>query len=476
MFTLLVSLASACVPTWIGDHHRSVDDARALRPSGDLEAWAEATAHQVEASYHEEGFDAAQVYWRVRQDCVAFQVDEGRIHEVRVVGIRNIPRFFMADDVDLLPGRIHRRHEVDASVAALGERREAEATSRLIRGDTRGFNRLGQLVWRRVLEVKLHEPAPSGLFLSLGTVRPFGLIASGDVILHRPGGTYRVALGLGIPVDRWLFLGQPVGWAYGRLDLGWEQAGRRGVVLDTGAENGVHRRPDLDVPFANVGRTHLELGYRVGMLGPFATRFGAAVDLARVNVAFGDGTSALDTSTLARGWLTAHLAAESKRGAYRLDYHTGVDLNGRLGLSNRLRPVLDVDLVATAAVPVYASWLLLRGRGVLREGDVRFYDQLAIAGQYQRVFFRDRYYTRRAIQTEVAYRQTLTRHIAVGGWHQASLFDAASTEQGVVVNGFGPSAHLTLGLAAIDLYYGWGLSTDGEGSGRNFALAVGVVY
>ena len=134
-------------------------------------------------------------------------------------------------------------------------------------------------------------------------------------------------------------------------------------------------------------------------------------------------------------------------------------------------------LVGTLAANCCVVWRTRgRGRGVLREGDLRFYDDLAVAGPYQRVYFRDRYYTRRALQTEVAYRQTLTKNLALGVWNDASVFDATSSRCAVLANGLGASAHLTVAMVAIDLYYGWGFSTDHQGPAQNLSLYVNVVY
>jgi hypothetical protein len=50
---------------------------------------------------------------------------------------------------------------------------------------------------------------------------------------------------------------------------------------------------------------------------------------------------------------------------------------------------------------------VLAGRGLLLAGDVRFWDDVPLAGNFQRVFFGNTYWGHQAVQLETAYRVNL---------------------------------------------------------------------
>jgi len=84
---------------------------------------------------------------------------------------------------------------------------------------------------------------------------------------------------------------------------------------------------------------------------------------------------------------------------------------------------LSTRLSGQWATSVGRHHFAIRGRGVVLAGDVRFWDDIPLAGEYQRVFFNNQYWIHHAVQLETAYRVGFWRDwIAVGVFHDASLF------------------------------------------------------
>jgi hypothetical protein len=97
-----------------------------------------------------------------------------------------------------------------------------------------------------------------------------------------------------------------------------------------------------------------------------------------------------------------------------------------------------------------------------------------LGGDYQRVFFGNRYWVRQAAQLEVAYRMRAFRDwFALGVFHDTSIFGDRSrpNRPATIVNAFGPSVHFRLfDTFALDLFAGFGFSPRGFDQTVTFAL------
>jgi len=137
---------------------------------------------------------------------------------------------------------------------------------------------------------------------------------------------------------------------------------------------------------------------------------------------------------------------------------------------------LDAD---AQAVWVYGPHcLLLRGRTLLRTGDVRFFDESPLAGSHLRAFFGGRYWVRESLQAEVAGRAAVWQDsLYVGGFADASLFGDRS-RGGVrpsLAYAVGPSFHfLMFDRFACDLYYGFGFAP--VGFSHNFSFEFQTIF
>jgi hypothetical protein len=142
--------------------------------------------------------------------------------------------------------------------------------------------------------------------------------------------------------------------------------------------------------------------------------------------------------------------------------------------SNIQRWLFIATLTGQSVISVGRHRFIFRGRGVELAGNVRFWDEMQLASDYQRVFFGNRYWVHQAAQLETAYRLQLWRDwFAVGAFHDTSLFmDRSQPQHGVaVVDAFGPSVHfLIFDTFALDLYAGFGYSPVGFDQTVTFAL------
>jgi len=131
-------------------------------------------------------------------------------------------------------------------------------------------------------------------------------------------------------------------------------------------------------------------------------------------------------------------------------------------------------LTGQAVMSVGRHRFIVRGRSALLAGDVRFWDEMQLAGDYQRVFFGNRYWVQQAAQLETAYRVQMWRDgFAVGLFHDTSLFmdRSQAIHRPTVVDAFGPSVHfLLLDTFALDIYAGFGFAPVGFDQTVTFAL------
>jgi hypothetical protein len=108
------------------------------------------------------------------------------------------------------------------------------------------------------------------------------------------------------------------------------------------------------------------------------------------------------------------------------DQRPWVNLQIDAASSNIQRWLLVTSLTGQSVISVGRHRFILRGRGVALAGDVRFWDEMQLAGDYQRVFFGNRYWVHQAAQVETAYRVHLWRDwFALGVFHDTSLFDGS---------------------------------------------------
>ena len=119
--------------------------------------------------------------------------------------------------------------------------------------------------------------------------------------------------------------------------------------------------------------------------------------------------------------------------------------------------------------------LLIGARGLYLAGNVRFWDELALAGDYQRVFFGNRYWVRAAAQLTAAFRLAVWEDtIKLGIFHDLSAFSdrTRAGQPWAVADAFGPSFHALLwDVFALDVYYGFGFAEVGFSHNLSFSLA-----
>ena len=151
-------------------------------------------------------------------------------------------------------------------------------------------------------------------------------------------------------------------------------------------------------------------------------------------------------------------------GTLRLDQQDQVSLRLDMGGSAQGEWLLDVRLDGQLVVHFGRHDLLLRGRAVFIGGDVRFWDEVELAGDYLRCYFDDRYWVREALQASVAFRFAVLRWFKVGVFHDAAGFRDRSHPDAPLsaALAFGPGLHfLIFDLFSLDVYYAFGFSPEG---------------
>jgi hypothetical protein len=172
------------------------------------------------------------------------------------------------------------------------------------------------------------------------------------------------------------------------------------------------------------------------------------------------------------GRLAARYASNSP--VLRYDYRSFAKVRLDAASSDTRHWLIDGEGSAQLFALVHRHRFILRAHGHIMAGDVRFWDEAALAGDYQRVYFSNRYWVRQALQVETAYRiNSWWESVDFGVFHDFSLF-ADRTRPGYPVawaNAFGPSVHILLfDMFALDLYAGFGFAPVGFGNTVSFSL------
>jgi hypothetical protein len=180
-----------------------------------------------------------------------------------------------------------------------------------------------------------------------------------------------------------------------------------------------------------------------------------------------------DTSAVrGLGRLTARL--QSGSAVLRHDYRSFVTVRLDTASSDAHRWLIDAETTGQLFIVTGRHRFILRGHGRVMAGDVRFWDEASLAGDYQRVYFNSRYWVRQEAQLETAYRiQSWWPSVDFGLFHDVSLFVDRTRPQLplAAANAFGPSAHLLLfDLVSLDLYVGFGFAPTGFGNAVSFSL------
>lgn len=462
------------------------------------QAWLQKAARRLNQAYKSLGFSWCRVFVQAESEGpLRMDVDEGLMSSVELVGSTDIVKHILFPLDMSLPSGVFQKRLVREALGRLRVLHSLGPLSyRVLPGDWR-INALGQRVRQRLLQVTVNragrgdgaggddgDGAAVGGFgfklvadlrwgaTAVGTVGCRNLLLKGDRLSGR--------LEVGIPVGRLLFEEDPkLRWVYGRFRLRYDFPeigesnlhpvidfdtslpfeGRRALGLDrtltlrTGVALGIVWRPLDDFFISLVGRLNYLKHMRVDRSPDW------------------QGPTAETTDGLLRGeFATTFGFVEAQYR--RRDLRQRLYITPKL-LTNGDRTTFIGHMIGQLTLEYGAlrarHYLIFRAQAWTLHGDIGFWDERPLSGTVHRVYTFPFVWARHAAQLEIAWRfPVVGEEFQLGLFHDGSVFeDRTANPVGpgrlAVGNAFGPSAHaLLFNFLAIDVFYGFGLSSYGK--------------
>jgi hypothetical protein len=465
-----------------------VHKAMGAAPTDDanLPEWAAAACQNIVEAYQVVGYDYARAWFSVEEEKrIWIYVDPGRMR-VSFFGVGGVGAALFRLSLNL-PNNVFHKPTVEHALQDLKEKYGLVNISYRVSelGESQ-ITPFGSMVPDRLLQVYVVSREFLGWSLDASLSATWGVVPAvsyqhASLLLDDDRLYARVEFAF--PYRQYLAEEEPrLRWVHGGFDAAYRLPRRAQGLLALRLETSVYLslfdRPDLaiktfdflrstTVPALVLIRPALQLSLGVGADMVSIFRVQRVSDGTTASPALGDLKS---TRGLVR--LTANL--DPRATVVQRDQRPWVHLQIDGASSNIQRWLLVTTLSGQAVISVGRQRFIFRGRGFELAGDVRFWDEMQLASDYQRVFFGNLYWVRQAAQVETAYRLHLWRDwFALGVFHDASFFMDRSQplHRAAVVDAFGPSMHLLLfDTFALDLFAGFGFSPVGFDQTVTFAL------
>ncbi len=447
-------------------------------------AWARGARQRVVRRYHRGGYTRARAWTRVDdKGNVRLDVDEGRV-VLTFVGADDFSSFLFRVDF-LLVGRIYHRPTVLRALAEVKDKYSlSNAYHRVVEGKPPVLNGFKEQVPGRTLKIFVIAAETFGWKPKVSVSSSWGLTFAmgyrhGDLLFSDD--RFFGELEMALPYREFIFEQEPTAqWVHGGLGLTYRLPRflnrRLAVQLDvTNAVSRYVRSEELGQSYLSF-RVDVFPGLAVFLPGEVTLKLGAAVDYTRVfdlTQAAAVTTPLPDKLSRARYMGRVEVSKVFRDGTLRLDQQDEMSLRLDMGASASGDWLLDTRFKAQMVAHLGRHDLLLRGRAVFMAGDVRFWDEVELAGDYLRCYFNDRYWVREALQVTVAFRMAVLRWFKLGVFHDASgFFDRSRSGSPLAAaNAFGPGLHfLIFDLFSLDVYYAFGFSPEGFDHNLSFSL------
>ena len=459
-------------------------------PGTDARGWGEQAVQRIVAAYQAHGYRYARAWFSDSKEpgVLWFDVDEGRMR-VSFVGMGSISATLFRLRL-VMPGGVFQEDDIQRSLA---EQKEAFNLVNVYYTvhETQGSDMtiFGQVVPARTLEIHVASRESFGWALDVSASATWGVVprlrySAADLLWHAD--RLLVVLDVAVPYRRYIFDAAPkITWVHGVLIVSYRlprfALGRKrfwGLAPQFDSSNSVsqYARADLrlasfylsrDVTAASLVSSWLNVELSLGVGADLARVFllrAAASQPGEPPVELpGDVYSARALVRATGQWTSA-------RPWTRRDRRTIVNL------------FLDICAPAEVRANVWGQYvstlgrhrLFLRGRGVKIAGNIPFWDDVELAGNYQRVFFNDLYWAHQAVQIEVAYQIRLWRDwFEAGVFHDLSIFEDRISSPTTLraMDAFGPSLHfLILDQYALSIYQGLGFAPGRFSQTISFAV------
>ena len=448
--------------------------------------WAAAACRRIVYAYQAVGYHYARAWFSLEEeDLVWIYVDPGHMR-VSFFGVGGVGAALFRLSLNL-PGNVFHKPTVEHALEEL--KKKYGLVNIWYRVSDLGESQItpfGPMVPDRLLQIYVVSREFLGWSLDVSLSATWGVVPA--VSYHYAGlllddDRLFTRVEFAFPYRQYLAEEEPrLRWVHGGFDAAYRlprrMQGRLALRLETSLYLSLYDRADLAIKTYDLLRS-TTLPALV-FLRPFLeVSLGAGADVVSIFQVerVSDGTTASPPlgdlkSTRALIRLVANL--DPRAAVLQRDQRPWVHLQLDGATSNIQKWLLVTTLSGQAVIRVGRHQFILRGRGFELAGDVRFWDEMQLGGDYQRVFFGNRYWVRQAGQLETAYRLHLWRDwFAVGVFHDASLFMDRSLplHRAAVVDAFGPSVHFLLfETFALDLFAGFGFSPVGFDQTVSFAL------
>jgi len=456
----------------------------------EMVSWARGALKRVAALYKDRGFEFARVWYRVTGDkrSIEFEVDEGKMHQIVFVGANMVSRMMLKVDFDL-PRNVFNTKSVTDSLRDLQEKYGIYKVTYRVREHYRKLvrTRFDMLTPQRELVVFLTGKESFGWNVGLAVDAQTGLTPKYSFkvpnLLKKGDRTYG-GVALGIPYREFVFQEQPeLQWVYGKLFSGYRFAPMAGNVL----------APNVQASFESYtisGAVDVEqyTTLETELLGGASFILSEGISLtpwlgmdydAIADIDMKDSSVAPPNRTARfRGLVRLELRVERSGSVLRRDLRNRLTLRSTAGFTKDKELTFETGGHGQLVYSYGYHDFIMRGRMVYLTGDLRFWDDVPLAGSYLRIFFDNKYQVRTAGQLQLGARFGVKQDdIKIGAFVDgSSFFDRrGETDELTYLLGGGPSVHfLLLDLLALDFYYGYGF--DRDGTSHNLTFWVGSVF
>ena len=465
-----------------------VHEAMGPAPSDDthMAKWAAAACKRIVQAYHAADYDYARAWFSLEEGkLIWIYVDPGRMH-VSFVGVGGVGAALFRLSFNL-PSNIFHKPTVEHALQQLKEKFGLVNITYRVRdlGESQ-ITPFGPMVPDQLLQIYVVSREFLGWSLDVSVSATWGVVPAvsyhhASLLLDDDRLYAKVAFAF--PYRRYLTEEEPrLRWVHGGFDAAYRlprrMQGQLALRLETSLYLSEYDRPDLAIETYNFLRSTTVPA--LVFIRPFMElSLGAGADVVRIFQVKRASSSATESQKLgdlqsvrALFRLVANLDPHAQ--VVQRDQRPWVHLQLDTATSNIQKWLVVTTLTGQAVSSMGRHRFIVRGRGAQLAGDVRFWDDMQLAGDYQRVFFGNKYWVRQAVQVETAYRMHLWRDwFALGVFHDTSLFMDRSQpiHRPTVVDAFGPSLHFLLfDTFALDIYGGYGLSPAGFDQTVTFAL------
>ncbi len=466
-----------------------------MRGKEEEQEWADRAIGRIVRLYAKRGYGQARGWARVELDkTVSIHVDEGVMTRIVFLGAGAYRGALYRVDLNL-PGDVFNAKLLDKALQELKTKHHLLGiTYRVVETEYLIAMPLGHLAPVRELRIHVVAKESFGWGFDFNMDSSWGPVlqarfSAGSLLLDKD--RLRTAAFVAIPYRSFLFSAMPhLTWVHSELDLAYRlppfASGLLAPQIESETGFSQYSRTIPEIGSAYVLRTSVMLGLAVLSGTQFEGSVGAGPEFYRF---FGDDRTKpflptlSDPEATADRWLlrfTVGLSASwnFSPDVLRDDMRDGAWIEFRNSVTESGGWLGALDLANKTVWTLGANVLMLRAKGILRLGDVRFFDEASLGGTYLRTFFDGRYWVREAVQVETQFRLAVYRDSTyVGFFNDISVFgdrSEGSTQFGAA-DAFGPSLHfMYFDRFAVDLYYGLGFAPIGFS--QSFSFEAGTVF